>query len=78
MWVEPCITLLLQLHSLVGLIAAVRRLLGPSVPVVVGGRPFSIVPDLHELVGADATANDGASAVLAVNRLLGRGSGGVV
>lgn len=63
-------TLTLHLHTLVDLIAAVRA--ARPVPVLVGGEPFRVVPDLHRLVGADAAATDAATAVTAARSLLPR------
>jgi len=63
----------LQLHAVVETVAAVRRATAGRavpVPVLVGGEPFRIVGDLHRLVGADASAVDGASAVRAAWSLL--------
>lgn len=65
-------TMVLHLSALVGLVAEVRRLLGAT-PIIVGGPPFASVDDLHELVGADAAANDGGGASAAARRLLQRG-----
>ena len=54
------------------LVEELRRLLRPGVPIVVGGQPFAIVPDLSARLGADAAAVDGGSASAVVSRLLGR------
>ncbi len=42
-----------------------------DVKVVVGGRPFSVAPDLVEAVGADGWARDARSAVEICNKLVG-------
>ncbi|MCA8950484.1 MAG: cobalamin-dependent protein [Planctomycetes bacterium] len=65
-------TMTLHLHALAGLVEELRRLLRPGVPIVVGGQPFAIVPDLSARLGADAAAVDGGSASAVVSRLLGR------
>jgi methanogenic corrinoid protein MtbC1 len=41
-----------------------------NLPVLVGGRPFSILPDLWQSVGADGSAPDAASAVREGERLV--------
>jgi methanogenic corrinoid protein MtbC1 len=41
-----------------------------GVPVIVGGGPFKLVPDLHEELGADATAPSAAEAVAVANGLV--------
>lgn len=67
-------TLTLHIGTLQGLIASVRsaqQKWGQSTPILVGGEPFRIVPDLHQLIGADAGAFDAAGAVAAARRLLG-------
>lgn len=67
-------TLLLHLGAVAAAIVHVRSLpLGAArCPILVGGDSFRIVPDLHEVLGADAGAYDAAGAVAAANRLLGR------
>lgn len=48
-----------------------RRTYGSAVPpILVGGSVFRVVPDLWQVVGADAGANDPAEAVEVANRLL--------
>ncbi|MEY4675126.1 MAG: hypothetical protein RL148_2910 [Planctomycetota bacterium] len=52
-------------------IAQLRAILGTRCPpVLVGGEPFRVVPDLHTCIGADASAADAVSAVAAGQRLL--------
>lgn len=51
-------------------IAAIRRV-SPETGVIVGGAPFSSIPDLWSSVGADACATDAASAVVEARRLVG-------
>jgi len=65
-------TLTLHLHTLVQTIESVRARTGGSrhVPILVGGPPFEVVPDLHQLVGADAAAVDAGQAVAAAGRLI--------
>lgn len=66
--------------SMVGQIEFVMDIIGAvrddprtaSVPVVVGGRPFTLDPDLARTVGADATASSARDAVAVCNSLLGR------
>jgi methanogenic corrinoid protein MtbC1 len=45
-----------------------------GVPVLVGGRPFSQLPDLWQSIGADGSATDAAGAVLEGERLFERRS----
>ncbi len=69
-------TLVLHIGTLQGLIANVRlaqEKWGQRAPILVGGEPFRIVPDLAALVGADAGAFDAAGAVAAARRLVGGG-----
>jgi methanogenic corrinoid protein MtbC1 len=42
-------------------------------PILVGGGPFAVVPDLWRIVGADAVANDPTAAVRRAGELLARG-----
>lgn len=59
--------------SLPDLIGQIRRASqNPAVGVMVGGRIFSESPDLADRAGADATASDGRSALLAAERLVER------
>ncbi|MGO4257602.1 cobalamin B12-binding domain-containing protein [Marmoricola sp. RAF53] len=60
-----------QISGVRALISAVRadpRVRG--VKVLVGGRPFTVAPDLVTAVGADATATSAADAVTVCNRLV--------
>ena len=41
-----------------------------SVPILVGGRPFNQVPDLWQVVAADATASDAVTAVATATTLI--------
>ena len=41
-----------------------------QVPILIGGAPFTAVPDLYEVVGAHGTASDVLGAVAAAHRLL--------
>jgi MerR family transcriptional regulator, light-induced transcriptional regulator len=61
-----------HLHALAETVATVRRAAKGSVPVLVGGEPFRIVPDLYGRVGADAGAHDAEGAVGAARFLLAR------
>lgn len=64
-------TSFLGLRGLGELIDAVRRAADVGAPkVIVGGAPFRLVPDLHEELGADATAPSAPEAVALANRLL--------
>jgi methanogenic corrinoid protein MtbC1 len=70
-------TLALHLHTLAATVAEVRRLSprragNARASILVGGPPFAIVPDLYQLVGADAAATDARGAVAAARRLLQR------
>jgi len=44
-------------------------------PILIGGRPFNLVPDLWRWVGADGTAPDAASALVVADALIGAGDG---
>jgi methanogenic corrinoid protein MtbC1 len=44
-------------------------------PILVGGGPFAVVPDLWRIVGADAVANEPEQAVRCAEKLLARGGG---
>jgi len=64
--------LVLHLRSTIDMIAAVRAMDGDKrTPILVGGSPFVLVPDLWKIVGADGMANGGIEAV-AVGRQLVR------
>lgn len=63
-------TLTLHLGTVASAIAHLRTLpRAHGVPVLVGGEPFRIVPDLHTRIGADAAAGDASGAVAAARRL---------
>ncbi|MCA8941705.1 MAG: cobalamin-dependent protein [Planctomycetes bacterium] len=61
----------LQLDSTWQAIEAVRQY--SDVPILVGGAPFTRLPRLAGIIGADASATDGPAAVAAGNRLVGLG-----
>jgi methanogenic corrinoid protein MtbC1 len=65
-------TMTLHLHTLAQAVAHLRELGARTrhVPILVGGEPFRIVPDLHTVLGADAAATDAEQAVAAAHRLL--------
>ena len=65
-------TLVLHLGTLTQTIEQVREIAsaGRHLPILVGGLPFEIVPDLHQVIGADAAAVDAESAVAAATRLV--------
>lgn len=46
-----------------------------DVPILIGGRPFNLVPDLWRWVGADGTAPDAAAALAVADALVGAGDG---
>lgn len=59
----------LQVSAVAGLLHVIREQSDkPEVPVLVGGTPFAVVPDLWEVVGADAGATSARDAVAAVAR----------
>ena len=61
----------LAVRAMADLIAAVRGNPATSgVPILVGGTPFRVVPDLWTVVGADAFASTAADAVTAGARLV--------
>lgn len=65
-------TMSFHLRAVSELIAAVRASeVGDRVKVLVGGYPFNVVPDLWQLVGADAGARDAEESVAAAARLVG-------
>lgn len=63
-------TLVLHVRSARTTIERLRGLGAACPAILVGGMPFSIVPDLHTVIGADAAAGDPATAVRTVERLL--------
>ena len=61
-------TLTSHIQTIAEVIAAVRSSeVGQHVKILVGGRPFNIVPDLWQQVGADASARDASEAVTVAN-----------
>ena len=65
-------TMSLHVHALAEAVELVRRITHGRVPVLVGGVPFRVAPDLAACVGADAGAHDAEGAVRAVQQLLAR------
>jgi methanogenic corrinoid protein MtbC1 len=64
-------TLVLHIGSARQTIASLRVELGSACPpILVGGMPFTVVADLHEVIGADAVATDPAMAVARGEALL--------
>lgn len=53
----------LSMRSIADTIEAIRAETAGSVPVMVGGGPFSLVPDLWKVVGADGCATSATDAV---------------
>jgi len=68
----------LTVRNIADVIAAVRcEPATYEIPVLVGGTPFRLVPDLWKVVGADGMAATASGAVAAANRLLdGRAKAG--
>ena len=65
-------TITAHVGRVAALIAAVRAELGDRpLPVLVGGYPFNLVPDLWKSVGADAFAPGAEEAVVIAERLVG-------
>jgi methanogenic corrinoid protein MtbC1 len=63
-------TITYHLDKLSSLIQAVRSSPpGQDIPILVGGRPFNIDPDLWEKVGADGHASDAGAALETVEKL---------
>lgn len=60
----------LNLRATAQMIETIREAC-PGVSILVGGRPFSLIPDLWKDVGADGWAADASSAVAEGNRLAG-------
>lgn len=69
-------TMAVHLHALVATIAELRGLFGPPVPILVGGGPFRVLPDLHEAVGADRSVADVSEVVVTVREMLSRRDAG--
>lgn len=71
-------SMLLHLNGLRSTVASVREAIAKAggrpdgVPIVVGGRPFELVKDLHEVLGADAGVATAADAPVAIGALLAR------
>ncbi|MBL9076351.1 MAG: cobalamin-dependent protein [Planctomycetes bacterium] len=64
-------TLTLHLHAAAQAIAQLRALpAARDLPIVLGGEPFRVVPDLHAVLGADGSAADAAAAVDVARRLV--------
>ncbi len=59
----------LNIRATAALVAAIREA-SPAVPVLVGGRPFSRLPDLWQTVEADGSAPDAEGAVAEGERLV--------
>jgi methanogenic corrinoid protein MtbC1 len=67
-------TLALHVGAARSAIATLRALPAEAqAPILVGGGPFAVVPDLWRVVGADAVANDPSAAVRRAEELLARG-----
>lgn len=64
------VTLPTHLPLAAELVARCRRR-GGDVAILIGGRPFALVPDLWEQLGADGTAGDARHAVQRATELLG-------
>lgn len=68
------VTMTTQVRNSAAVIEALRRFCeGSAPPVLVGGAPFSLVPDLWRAVGADGWAQSGEGAVREGRRLLAIG-----
>ena len=64
-------TITFNITALRELIAEVKASdYGESIPVMVGGRPFNLIPELWQKVGADGYAPDALAALGAAERLL--------
>jgi methanogenic corrinoid protein MtbC1 len=64
---------LLNLGTAAETIATLRRTRGATCPpILVGGHPFRVLPDLGARIGADATAEDATAAVARARELLAR------
>lgn len=64
-------TLLPHVSRLANLVNVVRKSAKNSLKILVGGYPFSIIPDLYTKVGADGFALDAERAVTVANELVG-------
>ncbi|MBL8752145.1 MAG: cobalamin-dependent protein [Planctomycetes bacterium] len=66
-------SLVLHLGSARATVERLRAALGDRCPpILVGGGPFAVAPDLHHVLGADAGAGDAATAVARGDELLAR------
>lgn len=65
-------TMLAHLGEAVHLVEDVRKLCTHPVKILLGGRPFALVSDLHVRLGADAGAGDAVQAVQAAISLTSR------
>ena len=66
------VTMALHIRGTAAVIDTLRAQLGDATPpILVGGPPFELVPDLWEAVGANASAKDAPSAVVAGAELVG-------
>jgi methanogenic corrinoid protein MtbC1 len=64
---------LLNVSAAAATIATLRRVRGAACPpILVGGHPFRVVPELGALIGADASAEDAGAAVMRARSLLAR------
>jgi MerR family transcriptional regulator, light-induced transcriptional regulator len=62
-----------HIQDLKATISAVRKLPGLGhIPVLAGGRPFAVSPELWRLVGADGTAATAQEALVLASKLLER------
>jgi len=67
------VTLTRHLHLVVASIAAVRQRVAPRrVPILVGGYPFRMAPDLWQRIGADGCARDADSCVELAGQMIDR------
>ncbi|MHC5062585.1 MAG: cobalamin B12-binding domain-containing protein [Planctomycetota bacterium] len=62
----------LHVSAVAGLLDVVRnQSIRPDLPVLVGGAPFTVVPDLWQVLGADACAGSARQAVEAAAKFVG-------
>ena len=64
-------TLVLQVGAARTAVARLRRAMAERCPpILAGGGPFTVAPDLHRVIGADAVADDAAGAVARAEMLV--------
>ncbi|MBD3196241.1 MAG: cobalamin-binding protein [Candidatus Lokiarchaeota archaeon] len=63
-------TIMIHVSTVEEMIIQIRKTEAKNVKIMVGGYPFNIVPNLWEIIGADAFATDAQSAIKTASKLL--------